>query len=206
MLAPGRETRFSEPIPLRLEEYVEPIAEALRSLDDVPFAIFGHSMGGTLAFETARFHRETGRPLPLRLFISSRRAPSLPRAGEPDHLLPDQELLEVVRRRWGGFPPEVERYPDVVSMALRVLRADLRALETYDSGVTPPLPVPISALGGDGDPSLPVEDLVPWERETSADFELRVFPGDHRYLEKERSALLTHLRTVLRGEVRGRRE
>jgi surfactin synthase thioesterase subunit len=203
VLAPGRETRFSEPIPTTLEGYVAPIVEGLTSLQEIPLALFGHSMGGTLAYEVARTRIETGTAPPLRLFISSRRAPSLPARSEPDHLLADTELLEVVRTRWGGFPSEVERYPDVLQMALGVLRADLMALETHRRTPTPPLPVPISALGGDRDPSLPLEELIPWQDETTAGFELRVFSGDHRYLEKERSVLLEYLRKALRRDLRG---
>lgn len=193
VMAPGRESRYSEIIPTRLLDYVEAIGRGLEELDEMPLLIFGHSMGGRIGFELAHHLRESGRPLPLHVFVSSIPAPSVPRLETPDHLLSDQELLRVVRRRYGGFPPEVERYPDLVRSALRILRSDLHALETHENQRKPPLPLPISALGGRDDPSVSEEDLRGWRGETTKGFDLVLFPGDHRYLESESEALRTLL-------------
>src|SRR5689334_4415091 len=48
---PGRATRRLEPASARIGDLVPPIAAALRSAIDRPFAVFGHSMGAILGFE-----------------------------------------------------------------------------------------------------------------------------------------------------------
>ena len=176
---------------------MEAIAGDLALLDDLPTVLFGHSMGGLVAFELARRLRDTGRSSPSHLFVSSVRAPFLPPDASPEHVLPTGELQAVLRRRYGGLPAEVEDHPELLAWSLELLRQDLRALETHRCVPGRPLPVPLSALGGDADPSAPVDDLRPWAAETSSTFSLRVFPGDHRYMESQQEAVLNYVRHQL---------
>jgi medium-chain acyl-[acyl-carrier-protein] hydrolase len=201
--APGREHRISEPVPDRLADHVRAVATALADLADVPFALFGHSMGAMVAYETARRLHRSGRPLPVRLWVSACPAPSIVRENEPEHLLNDPDLLAFVRGRYGGFPAEVEEYPEVLTMALGVLRGDLRALATHPHRPSSPLPVPISAVGGDADPSVPASALRAWESTTSSVFRFRLFSGTHRYLETAQTALLAYVGSELRELARG---
>ncbi len=202
VMAPGRESRYSEAIPPRLLDYVEAVGSALEELDQVPLVVFGHSMGGRIGFELAHFLRAAGRPAPLHLFVSSIPAPSRYGREAPEHSLEDESLLRAVRRRYGGFPPEVERYPDLLRTALRVLRADLHALETHWARPGPPLAIPISAFGGRDDPSVSEEDLGAWSEETAGGFDLILFPGDHRYLEAGSEAVLASLVRKLKASGR----
>jgi surfactin synthase thioesterase subunit len=196
--APGREHRLSEPVPRHLADHVEAIAEALRPLDDAPVVLFGHSMGSLVGFELARRLCADASPPPQSLYVSALRPPSLRPDHEPEHLLPAEALIATVRRRYGGLPSEVEAYPEVLEWALGVLRGDLRAMEEYCYQPTMALPIPITAFGGDADPAVPLEDLHEWVRETQREFAVQAFPGNHRYLEAQRSAVLTYLANDLR--------
>ncbi|MEO8033728.1 MAG: alpha/beta fold hydrolase, partial [Acidobacteriota bacterium] len=51
---PGRENRLGEPLYRSATDLVPALVSALRPFLDRPYAIFGHSMGGLLAFEAAR--------------------------------------------------------------------------------------------------------------------------------------------------------
>jgi medium-chain acyl-[acyl-carrier-protein] hydrolase len=197
VVAPGRENRFSESVPRRLVDHVEAIAAALLLMDPLPVALFGHSMGGIVAFEVARRLRDAGRSVPHHLFLSGVRAPLLPRNYEPEHQLPTSQLLHSIRRRYGGLPAEVETHPELLEWSLELLRRDLRALETYHYRPADLLSMPISVLGGDADPSVPVDDLRAWAWETDHAFTLRVFAGDHRFLEGQRDAVLECVRDHL---------
>jgi medium-chain acyl-[acyl-carrier-protein] hydrolase len=61
---PGRETRYREPLHRRIEPLAAALATALGPALDRPFAFFGYSLGGLLAFETARELRRRSSALP----------------------------------------------------------------------------------------------------------------------------------------------
>jgi surfactin synthase thioesterase subunit len=51
---PGRGARMKEPPLTRLPPLVQALSRSLRPEMNLPFAFFGHSMGGMIAFELAR--------------------------------------------------------------------------------------------------------------------------------------------------------
>nr|WP_247896669.1 alpha/beta fold hydrolase [Azospirillum argentinense] len=73
---PGRESRIGEPPLHRVEDAVPAILAALGPLGDRPLILFGHSLGATLAYATARALVARGHP-PALLAVSGRRAPHL---------------------------------------------------------------------------------------------------------------------------------
>jgi surfactin synthase thioesterase subunit len=199
VVAPGREVRYGEPVPPRLQDHVDDIAVAIQLLSNVPFAVFGHSMGAVVAFELARHLARKGRKPPEQLFLSGARGFSLPRNRELEHVLSDHALADAVRLHYGGFPAEVEAHADLLALALTALRADLAALESHQRLPGPLLSIPIAVLGGSADPSVSVEDLRAWAAETSGAFTLKVFSGNHRYLESQRPAVVAWLGEILRS-------
>jgi len=57
---------------------IHSLAEAIRPLLDLPFALFGHGMGALVAFELARALRRQRQPTPCHLFLSAHPAPHDP--------------------------------------------------------------------------------------------------------------------------------
>lgn len=195
---PGRASRFREPACRHLDEVVEQVAEGIGPQLDKPFAFFGHSMGALIAYELARYLRRQGGAAPAWLWVSARRAPHLPVEDEPVHDLPEPEFLDRLRDL-NGTPEEVLEHPELMQMMIPLLRADFEVNETYEFKEEPPLPVPISALGGLGDEEVTREHLEAWRRHTAAAFSLRMFPGDHFYLNDHRSSLLLAVAQDLAG-------
>lgn len=190
---PGRASRFREPLLRSMPAVVEAAAAGIAPLlEGPPFAFFGHSMGATIAFELARLLRKRGQPQPLHLFVSGRRAPQMPDDEEPMHVLPEAEFMERLRKL-NGTPEEALQHPELMQMMQPLLRADFEVIETYVPGDEPQLPCPITALGGIGDVDVPREALEGWREHTSAAFLVRMFPGDHFYLNHERGKLLEAL-------------
>jgi medium-chain acyl-[acyl-carrier-protein] hydrolase len=180
--APGREHRIGEPGVRRLTDHVEGIASALAGLAPLPLALFGHSMGALVAWELAHHLRATGGPSPSLLFISAMRAPHVPRSWPPLSGLADDALLSALRARFGGFPAELDRYPELKQMSLDTARHDLAALEAYHPPTRPPLEVPIRLLGGRDDGAAPPTSMRPWTHETTGRTTMRIFAGGHDYL------------------------
>ena len=196
---PGRGTRLMEPPFTRLSPLIHALAQALFPLLDKPFAFFGHSLGALVSFELARQLRRHYALQPVRLFVSADRAPQIPNRDPPVHSLPEGEfLLELNRLK--GTPREVLEDEELRQIMLLLLRADFAVYETYRYLTEPPLNCPISAFGGLQDERIIRGDLEAWRDQTCASFSLRMFPGDHFFLNTTQPALLQALAQELRGD------
>ena len=195
---PGREDRLSEKPIQALHKLVPQLVEPLtRVADGRPFALFGHSMGALVAYELARMMRE---PAPSHLFVSGRNGPDhVPRFADCTslHELPDHELL-VELRRMGGTPSEVLNNQELMEILLPAFRADMAIIETYRHQSGKPLSCPLYALGGSEDSLTTRAGLEAWRLHTDAEFQCRVFSGDHFYYLRQRHLLI---KTIARAMV-----
>lgn len=185
---PGREERWGEPFPRDLTEVIARVVAALRALPDVPYVLFGHSLGAVVAHETTQRLRTLGRPLPVRLVVSGREAPHDERGGDV-HRRGDEGLLAELRRL-GGVGSVVLDDPGMRAVVAECVREDYRLVETHRGWSTTPLPVPIAAFVGDRDPDLTPDEVGRWAALT-ADFRLAVFAGDHFYLAAQPDRVAT---------------
>lgn len=186
---PGRANRLSEPLLTEIEPVADEITDALTPLLDRPFAFFGHSLGAAIAFEVARLLRRRSMPEPEALIVSGHGAPQLPDDSPQMHELPDPELVGRLREL-NGMAPEILDNAELMQLILPILRADLTMSETYVYHEEEPLSCQILAYGGLQDRYVNRDDLEAWREQTTADFRLRMFPGDHFYLNSSKSLLL----------------
>ncbi|WP_030792690.1 thioesterase II family protein [Streptomyces sp. NRRL S-920] len=181
---PGRQDRYGEPFAAGADEIVDAVLGELDSGGgSAPLALFGHSMGATVAFEAARRLEAQGRP-PVALFLSGRRAPSLPRrtgAMRPVREMSDAELVEEMRKL-SGTADELLASPELLSLFLPSMRADYQIVDDYVYRPGEPLSCPVTVLTGDSDPRVGVEDARAWQREVRGAFSCHVLAGGHFFL------------------------
>ncbi len=198
---PGRGARSAQPFATDAIELARRLAMEIRADLQRPYALFGHSLGGLLAFETAHALREMGVPAPLALFASGTSAPA--RRDFSDYAEPksDPELIERLRSL-RGTSEEVLANPELLSFALPILRADFLLCGGYRYSPRAPLRLPIHVLGGKQD-DVSIEDLLAWQDETLGAFSLDMFEGHHFFIHDcEREVLLAveeHARLHLYG-------
>ncbi|OUL18949.1 putative thioesterase [Nostoc sp. T09] len=189
---PGRGRQMKLQPYNKIEPLVDAIASVIHPYLDIPFAFFGHSMGGLVSFELARLLRKKYGTLPVHLFISGRRAPQIPDLEPPIHNLPELAFIEELRQL-KGTPPAVLENAELMQLFLPILRADFAVLETYIYTSEPPLECPITVFGGLQDSEVGCDELQAWQEQTKADFNLHMFPGDHFFLHSSQSILLEKL-------------
>lgn len=193
---PGRETRLLEEPYGELAPLLDALSRDLLPLLGEPFALFGHSLGGLIAFELARrLVREHG-VAPTRLCVSAFRAPHLPNRLGPFAHLPDEELAAAMRAL-GTIPDEVLQDPELRDIVLPILRADFTLAERYAFDDDPTLDCDIAVLGGTEDELVLPEELMAWSRHTRRRCATYLFPGGHFYLETARVSVLRTIETAL---------
>jgi len=186
---PGRESRLMEKPFVRFQPLVDTLIQALSPFMDQPFAFFGHSLGAVIGFELAHQLRIESRQEPLALLVSGRRAPHVPDDDPPMYDLPEAEFKAKLREL-DGTPEAVLENPELMALMLPLLRADFELIETYAARERPPLAMPVLAYGGLEDPDVERQHMEAWQVVSQAQFNLRMFPGDHFFLHPQRDDLL----------------
>jgi pyochelin biosynthesis protein PchC len=186
---PGRHDRIGEPFVTDITTLVDEFVADLPT--NGPLALFGHSMGATVAFEAAR------RTRPVHLFLS---APGTER--EPLDFATDERLLAEVKRL-GGAGARLLEHPEIRRMALPAIRHDLEMIAAYEIADGPPVNCPITVLIGDSDHTSSAVDAKRWAERTTAGFSLRVFPGGHHYFEDVGESVVELLAGKLERHVDG---
>jgi medium-chain acyl-[acyl-carrier-protein] hydrolase len=190
---PGRERRYAEPALSRSEQVVDSLVRILRGLLDLPFVMFGHSMGAILAYEVARGILRTAGIEPRALFVSAHRGPDRRSTKRNLHDLPRDEFLAEIKAL-NGTPADLFKCDDLVELVLPLLRNDFELAELYASPPGPLLTCPVIAMGGSEDAGVSSEDLAGWRSVTSGPFASMMFDGDHFFINGARMTFLQTMR------------
>jgi surfactin synthase thioesterase subunit len=183
---PGRQDRLRDPIVDDMDVLVTQVVAALERLPRRPCALFGHSMGASIAYELTQHLAEK----PELLVVSGHKAPHRTTVKPPPETF--DELMAEVRRVGGDV--EVLGEPELRDLVMPPTLADYRLLRNYLPVVNPTrVPVPIVAYWGEADPSVPEDTMRAWCELTTETFELVTFPGAHFFLESDVDAVLADL-------------
>jgi surfactin synthase thioesterase subunit len=140
-------------------------------------AFFGHSMGGLLAFEVALRFQSAGHPV-VALFVSACAAPGHIRFKQLQGS--DGDILNLVAE-WTDTSPDLLASNEFAATILPTLQS-VRAIAGYTRPPEITVSCPIHAFVGDNDFIVGQENAAAWSDRTTEEFAIRVFPGDHFYL------------------------
>lgn len=186
---PGRGSRIAERPFERMHSLLPALADAMQDCVDSPFAFFGHSLGGLIAFELACYLRSVYGVQPKHLFVSGMRPAHLINCTSPKHLLPDAEFIASIAKL-NGMPQEVLSNRELMQLALPALRSDFALYETYRYQDRRALSCDMTVFGGASDPEVPLCSLNGWRLHTTGSFTTHILPGDHFFLNSSRSQLV----------------
>src|SRR3954469_3637770 len=139
---PGRADRIREPFVTDARQMAKLIVAALAPRQDRPMALFGHSMGALVAYETALLLEAQGMP-PVHLFVSGTRPPHF--RGDRDEVSTRTDAGVIAALdELGGSDMEALRDPELRELVLPYIRADFKLVETYEQAPGSRLTVPVT--------------------------------------------------------------
>ncbi|MEV0388728.1 thioesterase domain-containing protein [Nonomuraea sp. NPDC050643] len=177
VMFPGREGRVAEPGALSPELIARSIAAHHRT----PYSIYGHSMGGRVAFEVVRELRRLGVRAPECLYVGAAHPPERQETLGRWTGLGDEDLIEELIHRLGA-PAELRTRPEVKALLIPALRTDMEWLRRYRFARQEPLDVPIVAFAGAHDREVAHPVMLGWARHTSSTFRLHTLDAAHLFL------------------------
>jgi surfactin synthase thioesterase subunit len=198
---PGRGVRAGEPLSTDPVRLAASLAGEVEGQIDRPYALFGHSLGGLLAFELAHALLERGAAPPLVLFASGSEAPAVRDDRDLARPRSDAELIADLRG-YRGTPEEALADAELMAAVLPVLRADFMMAGAYAYRPRPALPCPVHVLAGTED-DLDRPALEAWGRETHGDFAIDLFDGDHFFIHSRQAEVLGVLDAALSRRMNG---
>lgn len=182
----GRGKRYGVPLDVSFNDTAEDIFKQIREkVEGEPFVIFGHSMGGMLAYAVADKMVRTMGYKNFSLMISGVNPPHA-RKEENLHRLSKADFM-IQMEKLGGIPREVLENKELYDMCARIIFSDVKNLELYKfPEKQEPLPIPFTILYGEKD-TVTNERIVEWKKYSSISCECCKFEGCHFYIFDEAS-------------------
>lgn len=179
---PGRGTRMKEPLPFDINDLTDDLFNQVKQqVGNGHYAIYGHSLGGLMAYLLAKKLLENGMPMPSDLFITGTTGPSsISRTEKKRHLLNQQEFIAEIKDL-GGMPDEILNSEELLYFFEPVLRSDFKISEDYiyEEGV--PLNIPVTVITGTEE-DMEIEDIQLWQKETTHVVDFKRMPGKHFFI------------------------
>lgn len=189
---PGHGCRADEPPLCTLEEIIEGMISDAGDLLCKPLIVFGHGLGGILAYEWLSHLTQTGSPLPKRLVVSACQSPSDSQVYFPkmSHL-DDQDFFEDLVND-DCLSQRVLTAPEEVADCLDSIRADYEIRESYLCRHQTVLNIPVEVFAGSRD-KIPLGNLLEWQQVVRQPVHVCVFKGGHCFVEEDKQSVLNHL-------------
>ena len=195
---PGHGIRLHEPPVPDMRALARSVAADLLGFEHLPYAVFGHSMGGLLAYETIRELLRRNYPSPQGFGVSAVRAPHC--WSEPGDWREEEAVLTRVRRV-AAVPERVLGSQRLRSTLLPAFQADFVATDNYQASPAPPLPVPLFAWAGKADPVTRPADVELWRDCTRSRFHLTLLDAGHSFLAEQAGTIVRSLVSTLDNQV-----
>jgi surfactin synthase thioesterase subunit len=194
---PGRGMRIREPLLDNLETILEDGMKRFSEIVDnkEKYIIWGHSMGALIGYLLCQRIQQEGRyPLPTKLIVSGKSAPSIGKKQPISHLASSSFWEEI--SQLGGVPKEILEDQQLTDFYEPILKSDLRIIEQYNYIKNEPLSVSIDVFYG-SEEKLKESDIFEWKNESSKEVHIYEFPGDHFFIYNHGDFFRNHFVNVL---------
>jgi acyl transferase domain-containing protein/surfactin synthase thioesterase subunit len=196
---PGRLGRIEEKPIVDIKKFSSELVLEMRPLLDLPFAFFGHCLGGLTMYETARRLIRSTKFRPIHLFVSGARPPDRVvdrgpfegrlirdlihlaqfRRNRPMYAQPDDVFGELIRHFNIPATDQLLSDPKLRKLMLPVVRAEFRMASNYKFVKERPWDIPITCFAARGDPYVSRHQTLGWGRFTNSRLQVYIRDGAH---------------------------
>ncbi len=198
---PGRENRKDEANLTAFFDVIDAIEAQILPLLDKPFAFYGHSFGGIIAYELQHRLRERHGLKPQHFFvsgtISAHLTPTWRNERDTIHQTADETNSEA---KLMGLMSYIDD-ENFVRQILPIMRKDMELIMGYDYQDKQNFEWPITAFAAEEDEVVMPEEMRPWANHTDGDFELNVLHGDHWFLSRNKDFIMGKVHNALIKEL-----
>lgn len=188
----GHGNRILDPPYRSFDEAVDDIISLIANAHlSGEFGIFGHSLGGILAYHVCQKMQSRGMKYPKLLFISA----AMPGRATNLDLMSSDEQLVLQMKEIGGIPREIMDNEKLLKLYLPVIRRDLRLLDSAGELFSLPKPCRLVVLYGMKDEFC--GPLIHKWKSFSSDCRFYTFSGDHFYWLNETERLFEVINSEL---------
>ena len=186
---PGRENRQGEAFYEDIHVLVKDMAEVIKPYLDVPFAFYGHSFGGIIAYELIRYLRKHEGLRPFQLFISGTIAPHLTKKWKDRDVISKTAISSTSDEKLLSLMTYIDDV-DFLKQILPVMKKDMPLIMSYPYEEDQIFDFPITAFAADKDEVVYLHEIEQWSQQTTDQFYLEVMEGDHWFLSRNKEQIL----------------
>lgn len=195
---PGRGIRSNDKLSLELDDLVSEVMDMISNCE-IPYALFGHSMGAVityLAAEKARYH---GLKKATHLFFSGFQPPHI-YFGKTNHThkLHDAKFIEALREI-ESLPQALLENPRILKLYLPTIKHDFYLLESYDfQNHDVSLDCKVSVFLGERDPITAGINKEEWKKCSLVECKIYDFEGNHFFIDTCRDDVVNTINIILK--------
>lgn len=191
---PGREERIEETLYTDIYLLANDITKEILQKFKEPLVLFGHSMGGKLAYEVAKNLQKNNHKSNFELIVSGSRAPSVEEKN-PIYNLNDNDFINAINR-FGGTSKEVIENSDIIKFYLPILRADFFMDEKYLDKENYKISKNIHVFTGINDNEVTQEEVEGWNKYTDKLCDIKTFYGKHFFIFDDEDSVLDNIKRI----------
>lgn len=197
----GRGKRYNEKLYESFDQAVDDVYNIISKFisQQQDYAIFGHSLGGLLAYELVYKIKEEGKPYPSHVFFSGSKAPDISVKEEMTYNLPDEEFKQKVFEL-GGTPKGILESEEFQKLFLPILRSDFMIYETYKySEKEDKIDCGVTVINGRKE-DIKLHEIGRWRKHVGGQCEFFIIDGDHFFINSQKNDVLKIISSVLEGK------
>lgn len=192
---PGRGARIAEKPHEHISSLVDELMNYAQHITNIPYILFGHSLGSRVAYELSCKLMSLRMPLPEYFIASGSRAPHSKNRNKLIYNLPKESFIRELEKL-NGTPKEILAHKELMELFTPLLRADFKIADNYQAKRVQ-MPFPISVLHGKKDTDIGKKELAAWGELTSNHFKIIQLPGDHFFINEYSSEVVKQVSLII---------